>query len=110
MQYKVGMYGGSFDPLHIGHIDAIIKAASQCEKLYVVLSYSRERDSIHMEYRYRWIRNSFRHMENIEIILLEDTAVSKSDYDTDDYWEKAETMYLVKSEQRLMLFFVEAII
>jgi len=88
MQYKVGMYGGSFDPLHIGHIDAIIKAASQCEKLYVVLSYSRERDSIPMEYRYRWIRNSFRHMENIEIILLEDTAVSKSDYDTDDYWEK----------------------
>lgn len=42
MQYKVGMYGGSFDPLHIGHIEVIIKAASQCKKLYVVLSYSRE--------------------------------------------------------------------
>ena len=94
MQYKVGMYGGSFDPLHIGHIDVIVKAASQCEKLYVVLSYSRERDNIPMEYRYRWIRNSFCHMDNIEIILLEDNATSKSDYDTDDYWEKGRDYVL----------------
>ena len=94
MYYKVGMYGGSFDPLHIGHIDVIIKAASQCEKLYVVLSYSRERDNIPMEYRYRWIRNSFRHLDNVEIILLEDNAVSKSDYDTDDYWDKGRDCVL----------------
>ena len=30
MKYKVGMYGGSFDPLHIGHIHDIIRAASRC--------------------------------------------------------------------------------
>lgn len=94
MYYKVGMYGGSFEPLHIGHIDVIIKAASQCEKLYVVLSYSRERDNIPMEYRYRWIRNSFRHLDNVEIILLEDNAVSKSDYNTDDYWDKGRDCVL----------------
>lgn len=94
MRYKVGMFGGSFDPLHIGHMDVIIKAASQCEKLYVVLSYSRQRDNIPMEYRYRWIRNSFRHLDNIEIILLEDDAASKSDYDTDDYWEKGRDYVL----------------
>ena len=94
MRYKVGMYGGSFDPLHIGHIDAIIRAASQCEKLYIVLSYSRLRDHIPMEYRYRWIKNSFRHMDNIEIIPLEDTAVSKEEYDTADYWEKGRNFVL----------------
>ena len=33
MKYKVGMYGGSFEPLHNGHIRVIIKAAAQCEKL-----------------------------------------------------------------------------
>ena len=94
MKYKIGMYGGSFDPLHTGHIDVIIKASSQCEKLYVVLSYSRERDNIPMEYRYRWLRNSFRHLDNINIILLEDNAASKSDYDTDDYWEKGRDYVL----------------
>ena len=36
MKYKVGMYGGSFNPLHLGHINNIIRAANQCEKLYVV--------------------------------------------------------------------------
>lgn len=94
MEYKIGMYGGSFDPLHIGHIDMIIRAASQCEKLYVVLSYSRERDNVAMEYRYRWIKNSFKHLDNIEIILLEDNATTKEEYDTDDYWEKGRDYIL----------------
>ena len=28
MKYAVGMYGGSFDPLHVGHIHDIIRAAA----------------------------------------------------------------------------------
>ena len=27
MRYKVGMYGGSFDPLHIGHIDVSFESS-----------------------------------------------------------------------------------
>ena len=27
--YKVGMYGGSFNPLHLGHVNDIIKAANK---------------------------------------------------------------------------------
>lgn len=86
MQYKIGMYGGSFDPLHIGHMNLIIKAASMCDKLYIVLSYSRRRDFIPMEIRYRWIMNSFHHMDNINIITMEDNAKSKEEYDKDSYW------------------------
>lgn len=87
MRYKVGMYGGSFDPLHVGHIHDIIRAAAMCEELYVVISYCEGRESTSKELRYRWILNSTRHLSNIKIIMIEDEAVSKEEYDTDYFWE-----------------------
>ena len=87
MGHKVGMYGGAFDPLHNGHVNCIKKASELCENLYVVLSYSRSRDHVPMEMRYRWLIQTTRHMQNVKVILLEDTASSKEDYDQDAYWE-----------------------
>lgn len=87
-KYKVGMYGGSFDPLHIGHIHDIIRAAAMCEELYVMISWCQGRESVSKELRYRWILNSTRHLPNVKIILIEDKAVSKEEYNTDYYWEK----------------------
>ena len=95
MQYKRGMYGSSFDPLHRGHIQCILQAASVCETLYVVLSYSRKRDHIPMELRYRWLAGSFRHMRNIQILLLEDDADSKDAY-TESHWKQGRDAVLGK--------------
>lgn len=88
MRYNVGMYGGSFDPLHLGHLSDIIKAAALCQELYVVISWCEGRESTGKELRYRWILNSTRHLDNVKILLVEDTAVSKEVYNTDYYWEK----------------------
>lgn len=88
MKYKVGMFGGSFDPLHVGHIHDIIRAASMCEELYVMISWCEGRESTSKELRYRWILNSTRHLPNVKIMLIEDKAVSKEEYNTDYYWEK----------------------
>lgn len=86
--YKVGMYGGSFDPLHIGHIHDIIRAASMCQELYVMISWCEGRESTSKNLRYRWIYNNVKHLGNVKIILIEDKAVSKEEYNTDYYWEK----------------------
>lgn len=88
MKYKVGMYEGSFDPLHIGHLHDIIRAASMCEELYVMISWCEGRESTSKELRYRWIYNNVKNLNNVKIILIEDKAVSKEEYNTDYYWEK----------------------
>lgn len=86
MKYKVGMYGGSFNPLHLGHVDCIMKAASLCEELFIVISYSNLRDDVDVKIKYRWIYLLTKHIGNVKIILLEDKVKEKSDY-TKKYWE-----------------------
>lgn len=88
MKYKVGMYGGSFDPLHIGHIHNMIRAAAMCEELYIMISWCEGRESTSKELRYRWILNSMRHLDNVKIIMIEDKAPSKEAYNVSDYWEQ----------------------
>jgi len=87
MNYQVGMYGGAFNPLHLGHVDCILRAASQCEQLFVVISYRKAGKDIDVRIKYRWIYQLTKHIGNVKIILLEDTLINKSDY-TKEYWEK----------------------
>ena len=39
-KYGTGFFGGKFLPFHRGHLDCVLRAASECEKLYVVLMHN----------------------------------------------------------------------
>ena len=85
-KYNVGMYGGCFDPLHVGHLSVIYKAASDCKELYLVLSYSLARDATFYKTRCQWLYSAISHLSNVRILLLEDASATKADYDTDADW------------------------
>ncbi|MGN1108915.1 MAG: AAA family ATPase [Oscillospiraceae bacterium] len=85
MRYKCGMYGGSFNPLHMGHVRCMIQAANMCEKLIIVISSGINRNEVDVRLRYRWVYQLTKHLPDVRIFILEDTAPSKGDY-TEDCW------------------------
>ena len=92
--YKVGMYGGSFNPMHNGHLNCIIRAACMCEKLYIVLSVGVNRDEVDYKVRYRWLYQATKHIGNVKIIILYDNCMDKSEYTLEV--SKADSEYVKK--------------
>ena len=54
MEYKVGMYGGSFNPVHNGHIKCIKKALTVCDELHLIIGYLPNRDDFSIEIKLSW--------------------------------------------------------
>ncbi len=80
MRYRAGLYGGSFNPLHLGHVDCILQAANLCERLYLVLNVGKNREEIDGRIRYRWLYQLTKHIGSVRILILEDEAPSKQAY------------------------------
>jgi HTH-type transcriptional repressor of NAD biosynthesis genes len=85
--YNVGMVFGKFYPLHNGHVNMINKASSQCDKLYVVLSY-REQTITESEDKYgfkpvslktqlKWLYYTFKDMNHIIIKYIDESSIPK---------------------------------
>lgn len=88
MKYNIGMFGGSFDPFHIGHLHDIIRGSGLCCELYVVVCWCEGRESVDHKQIERWIYYSTRHLTNIKLINIEDKAMDKEQYNSDHFWEK----------------------
>jgi len=93
----VGFIGGKFLPFHQGHVYAIIAASNYVDKLYVILSSSKNRDKeicdrdgikyMPADVRLSWLGESLSNLENIEIIHIEDNQ-----WDEDYDWEAGANM------------------
>lgn len=93
----VGFIGGKFLPFHQGHVYAIMEASNLVDKLYVVLSSSKNRDKelcnregikyIPADVRMSWIGESLNNLDNIEIINIEDDQ-----WDHNYDWESGANM------------------
>jgi len=93
----IGFIGGKFLPFHLGHVYAIIAASNQVDKLYVILSSSKNRDReicerdgikyMSAEVRLSWLGESLNNLDNVEILHIEDEG-----WDNDYDWEAGANM------------------
>lgn len=82
--YNTGLYGGTFNPLHLGHVNCIFQAANLCRELYIILSVGINRDEIDERVRYRWLYQLTSHIGNVKILILHDEGTDKHIYSREE--------------------------
>ncbi len=73
---KVGIYPGSFDPIHKGHIDIINRATKLVDKLYIAVADSPHKQPLfNLEERKDMIDNEFSSNKDIEVIAFDNLLI-----------------------------------
>lgn len=73
---KKGLYPGSFDPVTLGHIDVIERAAQLVDELYVVVANNpKKKYSFSIEKRVEMLKRVTQHIDNVFIASTDDLVV-----------------------------------
>lgn len=86
---KIGMYGGSFNPLHNGHIKCINKALEMCDELHLIIGDLPNRDVIPFAEKIKWFEEVFKN-KNVVLHPLTDPSKEKKEYTLDKWVRDAE--------------------
>ena len=83
--YKVGVFPGKFAPPHRGHLESIIHAATQCDKLYVVVSHNeKEMKELFagtgfpvpsLTLRARWLSIELGNLPHVTVLMLDESDI-----------------------------------
>jgi len=77
---KIGIYPGSFDPIHKGHIDIINRATKLVDKLFIAVADSPHKDPLfNLEERKEMIDKEFSKETGIEVIAFNNLLVDLAD-------------------------------
>lgn len=73
---RAGIYPGSFDPIHKGHIDIINRATKLVDKLYIAVADSPHKSPLFsLDERKEMIENEFASEKSIEVIAFDNLLV-----------------------------------
>ena len=73
---KTGIYPGSFDPIHKGHIDIINRATKLVDKLFIAVADSPHKNPLFsLDERKEMIENEFSTEPSIEVIAFDNLLV-----------------------------------
>ncbi|WP_029512930.1 pantetheine-phosphate adenylyltransferase [Mycoplasmopsis iners] len=88
---KIGIYPGSFDPLHEGHLAIIKKALSLLDKLYVVVTYNPDKDNLSfINERFQKVSKALKNEDKIVVLLNKNKL-------TADLAKEIEAKFLIRS-------------
>ena len=83
--YNIGVVPGKFFPPHRGHLNQIIRSATQCNKVYVVVSDNEDialdkcrKDNlpyIPLKTRALWLSRELQNINHVKILMLDETGV-----------------------------------
>ena len=73
---KKAMYPGTFDPITIGHLDVIERAAAQVDELHVVVANNvHKKVSFTIEQRIDFVKRATAHIDNLIITFTDELVV-----------------------------------
>jgi pantetheine-phosphate adenylyltransferase len=101
----IGLYAGSFDPPHRGHIDVATVAAARCTRLWVaaVGNPSKKTGLFSLDARRELLKESLDHLTNVEVISHDGLLVRlAADLDVDAIFRGASKDFSTEMQMSFM--------